>query len=143
MRKMSGRLVAVNLDVTIERGGSEERSRIEEMRTRVQHMYLGAPFINENVRRVPACMPPNLLAVLGPRGEQTPSHDKHIPGKTRGGGNGHLSCRPRCAHLRGGGTKGPKWMKTSFVFGRRQTAHPYTLVQQWTENQFEYLAMGA
>jgi hypothetical protein len=46
-----------------------------EMRTRVQHACVEAVFTNKIARRMPACMPPNNLAPLGPRGEQTPSWD--------------------------------------------------------------------
>ena len=42
-----------------------------EIRIREQRARAGAPLIEENARRVPACMPPNHLAALGPRGEQT------------------------------------------------------------------------
>ena len=49
-----------------------------EMRTRVQHACVEAVFTNTIARRMPACMPPNNLAALGPRGEQTPSRDTVI-----------------------------------------------------------------
>ena len=49
-----------------------------EMRTQVQHVCVEAAFINTIARRMPACMPPNNLAALGPRGEQTPSQDTVI-----------------------------------------------------------------
>jgi hypothetical protein len=72
MRKVSGRLVADSPDVTGLPSSRLQAMREGEMRTRVQHVRLGAPFIKENARRVPACMPPNHLAALGPRGEQAP-----------------------------------------------------------------------
>ena len=49
-----------------------------EMRTQEQHARVGAAFPNTIVRRMPACMPPNNLAALGPRGEQTPAQDTVI-----------------------------------------------------------------
>ena len=38
------------------------------MRTQVQHACVEAAFTNTLARRMPACMPPNDLAALGPQG---------------------------------------------------------------------------
>jgi hypothetical protein len=58
--------------------GLIEAMREGEMTTREQRVSIGTAFTNTIARRMPACMPPNNLAALGPRGEQTPSWDTVI-----------------------------------------------------------------
>ena len=84
MRKVFGRLVAVNPDVTMVLSSRLQAMTEGEIRTRVQHARVGAAFTKAIARRMSTCMTPNYLAALGPGGEQTPSHDAQNQPERRG-----------------------------------------------------------
>ena len=75
MRKVFGRLVAVNPDVTMVLSSRLQAMTEGEMRTRAQHARVGAAFTKAIARTMSTCMTPNYLAALGPGGEQPPSQD--------------------------------------------------------------------
>ena len=84
MRKVFGRLVAVNPDVTMVLSSRLQAMTEGEMRTRAQHARVGAAFTKAIARRMSTCMTPNYLAALGPGGEQTPSQDAQNNLKRKG-----------------------------------------------------------
>ena len=62
MRKVFGRLVAVNPDVTMVLSSRLQAMTEGEMRTRAQHARVGAAFTKAIARRMSTCMTPNYLA---------------------------------------------------------------------------------